>query len=178
MTYLSSTANGTSSTELVKIIREAKPQVVITYDDFGGYGHPDHINAHRITHYASDLAKVSSYKPELGDAWEISKIYWTCIPKSQIQKGIDALASSGSKFFGVDSVDEAQAERKRMIENVEIQRDSATKVAAEAAKVRRSLASASTQLRQALDDALAVATDIEQKTQAVADKTKSVKDGI
>ena len=50
--------------------------------------------------------------------------------------------------------------------------------AAEAAKVRRSLASASTQLRQALDDALAVATDIEQKTQAVADKTQSVKDGI
>ncbi len=75
--------------ELVKIIRETKPQVVITYDDFGGYGHPDHINAHRITHYASDLAKVSSYKPDLGDAWEISKIYWTCIPKSQIQKGID-----------------------------------------------------------------------------------------
>lgn len=75
-------------------------------------------------------------------------------------------------------VDEAQAERKRVIDNVEIQRDSATKVAAEAAKVRRSLASASTQLRQALDDALAVATDIEQKTQAVADKTQSVKDGI
>jgi len=95
-----------SADELVKIIRETKPQVVITYDDFGGYGHPDHINAHRITHYASDLAKVSSYKPELGQAWEISKIYWTCIPKSQIQKGIDALASSGSKFFGVDSIDE------------------------------------------------------------------------
>jgi len=75
-------------------------------------------------------------------------------------------------------VDEAQAERKRVIDNVEIQRDSAAKVAAEAAKVRRSLASASTQLRQALDDALAVATDIEQKTQAVADKTQSVKDGI
>ncbi len=55
-----------SADELVKIIRETKPQVVITYDDFGGYGHPDHINAHRITHYASDLAKVSSYKPELG----------------------------------------------------------------------------------------------------------------
>ena len=74
--------------------------------------------------------------------------------------------------------DEAQAERKRAIDNVEIQLDSATKVAAEAAKVRRSLASASTQLRQALDDALAVATEVEQKTQAVTDKTKSVKDGI
>jgi N-acetyl-1-D-myo-inositol-2-amino-2-deoxy-alpha-D-glucopyranoside deacetylase len=92
--------------ELVKVIRETKPQVVITYDDFGGYGHPDHINAHRITHYATDLANVSGYKPELGQPWEIKKIYWSCIPKSQIQKGIDALANSGSKFFGVDSADE------------------------------------------------------------------------
>ena len=74
--------------------------------------------------------------------------------------------------------EEAQAERKRAIDNVEIQLDSATRVAVEAAKVRRSLASASTQLRQALDDALAVATEVEQKTQAVTDKTKSVKDGI
>ena len=75
-------------------------------------------------------------------------------------------------------IDEAQAERKRVIENVETQRDAAAKVAAEAAKVRRSLASSSTLLRQALDDALAVATDLEQKTQAVADKTQSVKDSI
>ncbi len=74
--------------------------------------------------------------------------------------------------------DEAQAERKRAIDNVELQLDSASRVAVEAAKVRRSLASASTQLRQALDDALAVATEVEQKTQAVTDKTKSVKDGI
>ena len=92
--------------ELVKVIRETKPQVVVTYDDFGGYGHPDHINPHRITHYATDLASISSYKPELGVEWTVSKIYWTCIPKSQIQKGIDALANSGSKFFGVESVDE------------------------------------------------------------------------
>lgn len=75
-------------------------------------------------------------------------------------------------------IDEAQAERKRVIDNIEIQKESATKVAAEAANVRRSLASASTQLRQALDEAFAVATEIEQKTQAVADKTQSVKDGI
>ena len=97
----------TASDDLVKVIREVKPQVAITYDDFGGYGHPDHIKAHRITHYAIELAKIESYKPELGSPWEVSKIYWTAIPKSQMQKGIEALASSGgSKFFGVDSADE------------------------------------------------------------------------
>ena len=96
-----------ASDDLVKIIRETKPQVAITYDDFGGYGHPDHIKAHRITHYAIDLAKIESYKPELGKPWEVLKIYWTAIPKSQMQKGIEALANSGgSKFFGVDSADE------------------------------------------------------------------------
>jgi N-acetyl-1-D-myo-inositol-2-amino-2-deoxy-alpha-D-glucopyranoside deacetylase len=93
--------------ELVKIIREVKPQVLITYDDFGGYGHPDHIQAHRIAHYATDLANVKSYKPELGNTWEVSKIYWTAIPKSQMQKGIEALANSGgSKFFGAESADD------------------------------------------------------------------------
>jgi len=93
--------------ELVKIIREVKPQVVVTYDDFGGYGHPDHIKAHRVTHYATDLASVLSYKPELGQVWEVSKIYWTAIPKSQMQKGIEALANAGgSKFFGVESADD------------------------------------------------------------------------
>ncbi len=97
----------TASDDLVQVIREVKPQVVITYDDFGGYGHPDHIKAHRITHYAIDLASIESYKPELGKPWTVSKIYWTAIPKSQMQKGIEALASSGgSKFFGVDSADE------------------------------------------------------------------------
>lgn len=97
----------TASDDLIKVIREVKPQVAVTYDDFGGYGHPDHIKAHRITHYAIDLARIESYKPELGKSWDVSKIYWTAIPKSQMQKGIEALASSGgSKFFGVDSADD------------------------------------------------------------------------
>src|SRR5689334_10145362 len=61
---------------LVPVIREVQPQVLLTYDDFGGYGHPDHIQAHRVAMYAAQLAAVPSYRKDLGEPWEIAKIYW------------------------------------------------------------------------------------------------------
>jgi len=82
---------------LVKIIRETRPQVLVTYDDFGGYGHPDHIQAHRVATYASSLAAVASFAPELGSAWQISKLYWTAFPVSVIRAGIEALRASGDE---------------------------------------------------------------------------------
>ena len=42
-----------AATHAVQIIREVKPQVLVTYDDFGGYGHPDHIQAHRVAMYGA-----------------------------------------------------------------------------------------------------------------------------
>lgn len=75
-----------------------KPHVVITYDEFGGYGHPDHIQAHRITIKAAEIST------ERG--WDIPKIYWNIMPRSVVQKGIDAMKKVGSDFFGVDSIDE------------------------------------------------------------------------
>ena len=97
----------TASDDLVAVIRELRPQVLVTYDDFGGYGHPDHIKAHRVATYAAALAAVPSYAQHLGAAWEIEKIYWTAMPKSFVQKGIEALiASGGTNFFGVENVDD------------------------------------------------------------------------
>ena len=96
-----------AATELVAVIREVRPQVLVTYDDFGGYGHPDHIQAHRVAMYGAQLAAAPSYRPDLGEAWAIPKIYWTAIPRSFIQQGIDALVAAGeSGFFGVTSADE------------------------------------------------------------------------
>lgn len=62
--------------KLVAVIRELRPQVLVTYDPFGGYGHPDHIQAHRVATYAADLAAVPGYQPGLGAAWEIQRILW------------------------------------------------------------------------------------------------------
>jgi len=81
--------------DLVKVIEEVKPHVLITYDEFGGYGHPDHIQAHRVAMSAAEKS-----------AWNIQKIYWNVMPKSVIQEGIDAMKKVGSDFFGAEKADD------------------------------------------------------------------------
>lgn len=83
-----------AATDLVPVIRATRPHVLITYDDFGGYGHPDHIQAHRVAMYASMLAAAPSFQPDLGEAWDIPKVYWTALPKSTLRKGILAARES------------------------------------------------------------------------------------
>lgn len=61
---------------LVEIIRDRRPQVVVTYDPFGNYGHPDHIQAHRVTMYATALAASPSHRPDLGEPWQVSRVLW------------------------------------------------------------------------------------------------------
>jgi N-acetyl-1-D-myo-inositol-2-amino-2-deoxy-alpha-D-glucopyranoside deacetylase len=93
--------------ELVAVVREVRPQVVVTYDARGGYGHPDHIQAHRVTVAAVDAAADAAYAPELGERWAADKLYFTAIPKSVLQAGIDQLRAVGeTSFFGVDSADD------------------------------------------------------------------------
>jgi len=87
-----------SANELVKIILEIKPQVLITYDEFGGYGHPDHIKAHRVAMRAAEIAETNG--------WKIEKIYWNTMPRSVIQMGIEKMKEVGSDFFGAESVDD------------------------------------------------------------------------
>ena len=85
----------TASQYLVEIIEEVKPHIMITYDDFGGYGHPDHIQAHRIAMCASEIAN-----------WQIQKIYWNTMPKSVLAQGIAKMKEIGSDFFGAETVDD------------------------------------------------------------------------
>lgn len=90
--------------KLVSIIREVKPQVLITYDEFGGYGHPDHIQAHRVAMRASELAADKNFGD--GEAWEISKIYWNTMPRSVIEEGMKKMKELGSDFFGTENIDD------------------------------------------------------------------------
>jgi N-acetyl-1-D-myo-inositol-2-amino-2-deoxy-alpha-D-glucopyranoside deacetylase len=85
----------TASRILVEVIEEVKPHILITYDEIGGYGHPDHIQAHRIAMRASELSK-----------WQIQKIYWNTIPKSVIAQGMEKMKEIGSDFFGAESIDD------------------------------------------------------------------------
>ena len=80
---------------LVDVIEEVKPHILITYDEIGGYGHPDHIQAHRVAMRASELSK-----------WQIQKTYWNTIPKSVIAQGMEKMKEIGSDFFGAENIDD------------------------------------------------------------------------
>ena len=81
--------------EMSKVIEEVKPHVMITYDEFGGYGHPDHIQAHRVAMAAAEKSE-----------WQIAKIYWNVMPRSVLQESIDKMKELGSDFMGVDSAED------------------------------------------------------------------------
>ncbi len=78
-----------AATRLVGVIRERRPHVMITYDEIGGYGHPDHIQAHRVAMYATMLAAAPTFRADLGDPWDIPKIYWTGLPRSLMRAGVE-----------------------------------------------------------------------------------------
>lgn len=65
-----------SAAPLVALIREFRPQVLVTYDENGGYPHPDHIRCHEISVYARDAAADASRYPEAGPAWQVPKLYY------------------------------------------------------------------------------------------------------
>ncbi len=69
-----------SAAPLVRIIREFRPQVVITYDESGGYPHPDHIRTHELSVYAVDAAadpgRYSDAGSDIAEPWQVSKVYY------------------------------------------------------------------------------------------------------
>lgn len=80
----------------VEVIREVRPQVVVTYDSNGDYGHPDHIMAHRVATAAVEQT-----------ADIVAKLYWTATPRSVLRRGFEALKASGSSYFvGVERVED------------------------------------------------------------------------
>ncbi|WP_052462666.1 mycothiol conjugate amidase Mca [Nigerium massiliense] len=61
---------------LVRVIRQFRPHVMTTYDENGGYPHPDHIQCHRITMAALDAAADPAKWPEHGEPWQVQKVYY------------------------------------------------------------------------------------------------------
>lgn len=69
--------SGQVTQQVVRLIREFRPHVVITYDEHGGYPHPDHLKVHEVSMAAYDAAADPDYHPELGEAWAVRKLYYT-----------------------------------------------------------------------------------------------------
>jgi N-acetyl-1-D-myo-inositol-2-amino-2-deoxy-alpha-D-glucopyranoside deacetylase len=89
--------------KVVSHIRRFRPHVVVTYDGNGGYGHPDHIQAHRVTVLAVEAAYHALY-PELGPIWRTSKVYYTAFPRSEVRRATEMARAAGmpSPFGEVD----------------------------------------------------------------------------
>ncbi|MEU3061306.1 N-acetyl-1-D-myo-inositol-2-amino-2-deoxy-alpha-D-glucopyranoside deacetylase [Streptomyces subrutilus] len=84
---------------LVEVIREVRPQVLVTYDPDGGYGHPDHIQAHRVATRAAELAADPGHRPGAGEPHRIAKTYWNRVPLSVAEEGFARLRASGAGPF-------------------------------------------------------------------------------
>ena len=68
--------------QMADVIAELRPHVVVTYDPDGGYGHPDHIQAHRVTTAAIAAA---------ADRWRVPKFYWTVVSAQAFRAGLESL---------------------------------------------------------------------------------------
>lgn len=83
---------------VVALVRKYRPQVMITYDEFGSYGHPDHIKCNRVTHAAFDRAGDASYAPELGEPWQPLKLYYTNWNDAGFERAREIFRERGLKW--------------------------------------------------------------------------------
>ncbi|MFI6154658.1 mycothiol conjugate amidase Mca [Kitasatospora sp. NPDC051170] len=81
---------------LVALIREFRPQVVITYDETGGYPHPDHVMTHRATLEAIEAAADGTRYREAGEPWQVAKLYYhLALSRAWFQALHDAMTAKG-----------------------------------------------------------------------------------
>ncbi|MFJ9780771.1 N-acetyl-1-D-myo-inositol-2-amino-2-deoxy-alpha-D-glucopyranoside deacetylase [Amycolatopsis sp. NPDC101161] len=83
--------------QLAEILDEVRPQVVVTYDAFGGYGHPDHIRAHEITMAAAPRAE------------SVTRVFHTVTSRDAVRAGLAALRAGRETVFAVPADDELPA---------------------------------------------------------------------
>ena len=83
--------------QLVALIRRHRPQVLVTYDEHGGYGHPDHIACHQITVAAFDAAGDPARYEDAGEPWTPQKLYYTAFPRSAMYQAWLLLREQGVK---------------------------------------------------------------------------------
>src|SRR6266568_5418236 len=90
--------------KLVAIIRQFRPQVIVTFDESGAYGHPDHIAIYRHTTSAFHAAADAAQYPELGPAYSVAKLYYSAFPRSRIRAIAEWMRSQNyeSSFRGLD----------------------------------------------------------------------------
>ena len=85
-----------AAARLAVVVRQLRPQVVVGYEPGGGYGHPDHVQAHRVMMRALELAEQDGPG---GEPWVVSKVYWVVIPERMARRVLTALSEQGTNPF-------------------------------------------------------------------------------
>ncbi len=87
---------------LAEVIRAVRPQVVVAYEPGGGYGHPDHVQAHLVTMRGIELAALPG--PDGADpGWNVAKVYWTVMPETLARAELELMAGAeGAGYRGPD----------------------------------------------------------------------------
>ena len=94
---------------LVEVVREVRPQVIVTEDENGSYGHPDHIRGHQLAVAAFDAAGDPARYPAAGVPWQPAKLYYTAVSKSSLRQLAEYVRTAGIETpfgDGIESVDD------------------------------------------------------------------------
>jgi N-acetyl-1-D-myo-inositol-2-amino-2-deoxy-alpha-D-glucopyranoside deacetylase len=110
--------------KIVAIIREIRPQILLTYNEIGFYGHPDHIRAHEAAVRAVEAAADPGYAPGSGEAFAVSKVYFTGIPKSLLRQGREMAremwGEDGEDFFSLEEIERIGTEDERITTRIDV----------------------------------------------------------
>ena len=102
---------------LVRLVRRFRPHVILTYDENGGYPHPDHIMCHKISMAAFATAADPAAHPELGEAWQVQKLYYQlsfnrprieALDKAMVERGLEPPYAERLAGWKVDPDHEAR----------------------------------------------------------------------
>lgn len=92
--------------QLVAIIRRKRPDVILTFEPHGGYGHPDHIAIHRHTLAAYAAAADPNYRLDLGQAWQTARLFYPIVPRFLFQEMKQRMIAHGLDVSFFDDFEE------------------------------------------------------------------------
>lgn len=97
---------------VVAHIRQFRPDILVTYDAFGAYGHPDHIRAHQITVAAYEASSYPQLYPETGDPWQPAHLCFATFPRTAIEAKWETLfgVAAPPPGPGVPGIDDADVD--------------------------------------------------------------------
>ena len=89
--------------QLVQIMREVRPHIVLTWEPGGGYGHPDHLAVHRHVVAAFDACADREAHPNSGEPWKPERLYWGGFSRRRFAELFREMEQRGVDLGEIDS---------------------------------------------------------------------------